>query len=529
MEDKKNQLVIVLSRNYSTGLSVIRSLGAAGYAVDLVASGPKAGSSAVAAASKYVNCAVEVVSKKVKDGEDKELLDELLKYIDKYEQKPVLFPTDDYTASVMDINRSILKEHFLMPTIDGGLSLPEYMDKTVQSQVARSVGLPTPLEWAINLNQILIPEDMVYPCYCKPIASILGYKTEMATCNNEKELLDHLYKLRENFADRYILVQEFLEIDTEIDLSGVSLDQEVIIPAVTRKNKIGKYERGVVISGTIIPFDTLGDVQQKVVNMLKAFHYTGMFHMDLNLVGDKIYFGEINLRSGGPNYIYYESGVNLPEIFVKELLGERHAPEEEVVNEFGKTFVYEKIAWDEYLHGLMTREELDKCISEADITLLFNDDDPAPGQMFAEKMEKAADKKELKDGCIAEAMETAGWEREYAEEQIRDSRKRLGISYKDYRKHNFCLIPPDEQEEKYKEIVDRRERIKRQREECIVSAMEMAGWEREYAVEQIKDARERLGISYKDYRQHNFCIIPPKKQAKMYEKILRQRQQKKKK
>ena len=108
MKDNK-PLVVVLSRNYSTGLSVIRSLGAAGYTVDLVASAYKPGTSRIASSSKYVRKSVEVVSAKVKEGEgDTGLLDELLKYAGQNEQKPVIFPTDDYTTSVMDQNREVL-------------------------------------------------------------------------------------------------------------------------------------------------------------------------------------------------------------------------------------------------------------------------------------------------------------------------------------------------------------------------------------------------------------------------------------
>ena len=63
--ENSSDLVVVLSRNYSTGLSVIRSLGSAGYTVDLVASAYKEGKSKLAACSKYVRDSVEVVSKKV--------------------------------------------------------------------------------------------------------------------------------------------------------------------------------------------------------------------------------------------------------------------------------------------------------------------------------------------------------------------------------------------------------------------------------------------------------------------------------
>ena len=389
MKDNK-PLVIVLSRNYSTGLSVIRSVGAAGYTVDLVASAYKQGNSQIAACSKYVRKSVEVVSKKVKEGDgDTGLLDELLKYAGQNDRKPILFPTDDFTTSVMDQNRSVLEEHFIMPTIVGGGDgcLTRHMDKTLQAELAKQAGLLTPLEWIISLeNEIVIPEDMVYPCFCKPIESVTGYKKEMARCNNEEQLRAHLLKLQSNFANRSILVQEFLEIDNEIDLSGVCLDQEIIIPAIIRKWNVAKYERGVTLAGKVVPFEELGELQEKIKAMLRQFHYVGMFDMELNIVGDKIYFNEVNLRSGGPNFAYFMSGVNLPALFVQEASGLRHTPEAEKISQYGKSFIYEKVAWEDYMHGYMTRRELDDRIAAADITLLHNTDDPAPSRLFMKQM-----------------------------------------------------------------------------------------------------------------------------------------------
>ena len=399
MESKKEKTVVVLSRNYSTGLSVIRSLGSAGYTVDLVASAHKEGTSEIAAASKYVRNAVEIVSKKVKGGADTELVEALLQYVGKYDEKMVLFPTDDYTASVMDGCRSLLEDTFIMPSIVGGGdgSITHLMDKTVQGEMARKAGLLTPQEWIIDLTDgVEIPEDMVYPCFAKPIESITGYKTEMAKCESEEELYLHLETLRKKFADRSILVQEFLEIDNEIDLGGVCLDQEIIIPAIIRKTNVAQYEKGVTLAGRIVPFEELGDVQQGVVDMLKQFHYVGMFDMELNIVGDKIYFNEVNLRSGGPNYSYFKSGVNLPALFVKEAFGERHTSDEERVEAYGKQFIYEKIAWEDHLHGFMTKKELEECIAAADITLLCSDEDPRPGEIFTANIKKEAKRRKKK-------------------------------------------------------------------------------------------------------------------------------------
>lgn len=396
-------LVVVLSRNYATGLSVIRSLGQAGFTVDLVASAHKKGTSRIAKNSKFVRNSVEVVSKKVKSGVDNKLLDKLLAYgeiVENGGEKPVLFPTDDYTASVMDANREELEDIFIMPSIigQGAGAMTERMNKTVQGDMARKAGIPTPLEWIISLDEeeIKIPEDMVYPCFVKPIESISGYKREMAKCLDRDELYNHLLMLQGRFSNRSILVQEFLEIDNEIDFSGVCLDDKIIIPAIIKKTNVAKYEKGVTLSGKLVPFEELGDLQGAIIAMLKDFHYFGMFDFELSIVGDKIYFNEVNLRSGGPNYSYFKSGVNLPALFVNEALGYGHSEEDERVAEYNKSFVYEKIAWEDHLHGFMTKKELKECIDGADITLLLDDVDPIPGEMFTKSIKRTKSRRRKK-------------------------------------------------------------------------------------------------------------------------------------
>lgn len=401
MSETNKPLAVVLSRNYATGLSVIRSLGAAGYTVDLVASAYRRGTSLIAASSKYVRSSVEIVSKKVKDGEDTELINALLSYKDYPEGKPVLFPTDDYTASVMDYNKELFKDIFIMPEIVGGGngSMTEMMNKTVQARLAREAGINTPKDWIISLeNEIKIPEDMVYPCFVKPIESISGYKKEMKACEDEETLLKHLSKLQRSFANRSILIQEYLEIENEIDFSGVCLDSEIIIPAIIKKTNVAQYEKGVTLSGVVVNFEELEQsLRESIIKMLKNMHYFGMFDFELSIVGDKIYFNEVNLRSGGPNFAYFESGVNLPALFVSEALGQGHTPEDEKLSQYGKSFIYEKIAWEDYINGFMTKKQLKACIKNSDITLLCNDDDPVPGKIFTKKIKKTAKRRKLRN------------------------------------------------------------------------------------------------------------------------------------
>ena len=59
--------IIILSRNYSNGLAVARSLGSEGYAIYFIASSFREGANEIAAKSKYIKEFSEVVSKKVSD------------------------------------------------------------------------------------------------------------------------------------------------------------------------------------------------------------------------------------------------------------------------------------------------------------------------------------------------------------------------------------------------------------------------------------------------------------------------------
>lgn len=393
-------LVIVLSRNYSTGLGVIRSLGAAGYTVDLIASTKKKGSSVIASSSKYVRNSVEVLTPKIQGDAGIALIEELMKYAGTSKEKIVLFPVDDFTTSVVDANRGRLKPYFYMPEIAGESydSIQKVMDKTVQAELAKRAGLFVPDEWLVSLrNEIVVPETVSYPCFVKPLQSISGHKTEMKACRNVDELRTHLLEMQKFYKNRDVLVQEYLSIDKEYDLSGVTIDQDVVIPAVIEKTKVAQHELGVTMCGKIQPVEVLGDTKEKIIALLKSIRYTGMFDMELNLCGDKIYFNEINFRSGGPNYSYYLNGVNLPEIFVKRITGEGHKEEEEKMYEFGKTFVYEKVAWEDYMYSYMTRKELRRCIKEADYTLLQDESDPEPGKLFYKRIRLSALKNKIKN------------------------------------------------------------------------------------------------------------------------------------
>ena len=473
----RNTPIIVLSRNYSNGLAVARSLGSAGFTVNFIASSFKEGANDIAAKSKYVNEFSEVVSSKVSDDDnDPELIKEIMKYAGRYGTQPVLFPTDDYTASVMDNNRDALSQFFLMPQIGDGKpgSLTACMDKSLQIKLAKEVGLNVPVTLAVSLREeeIVIPDNVPYPCYVKPESSIEGYKTEMKVCSTREELKEHLYYMQGRFSNRDVLVQEFLDIETEYASAGVCLDQKVILPALIRKTRIGQHGRGVTLTGELVPFDVLGeDVCSKAVELLKGLRYTGNFGMEFNVADGKVYFNEVNLRSAGESYAYYKSGINLPLIFVKHLLGEDTSADEKSFEGIGSTLLYDKIAWEDYAYGQLTWPELNECIEEADLNILRDPDDPEPGDAFVEKMISKSEAESLKrtrnerrEKCIERSSKAMGWDRDTAEQWLDRARDKYGLTYRDYLKYRFWESPEEDQDEAFEKLSKKKEARAEKRE-----------------------------------------------------------------
>lgn len=128
-------------------------------------------------------------------------------------------------------------------------------------------------------------------------------------------------------------------------------------------------------------------------------------------------------------------------------------------------------------------------------------------------------KSEKKEKCIVEVMEKSGWTRKQVEDHVKDTRKRLGISYSDYNKYDFWNIPVADQEEAYAGVVERKERRKRFREQCIALAMEHRGWTREQAEEHLDATKKRTGMGYLEYRRYYFFNIPEEEQMQRYSEI----------
>ena len=387
----KEPRVVVLSQNYSTGLSILRSLGEAGYTVDLVAGVKKKGRSIIASSSRFVHRAEEVLLAGDPASSAPKIW-EAVKQLSEDAPAPVLlFPADDYMVTVLECCMEASSSRFVLPGVkQGSYTLPALMNKDLQVQLAADAGLAVAGSWIVHLADPAPLEGIPYPCFVKPRCSVGGSKEEMAICRDQAALEETLAALARTDANRDVLVQEYLEIDQEYDVGGVCTREEVLLPGVIRKIRVAAHERGVTMAGEMLPASVLGDSGDKVKRLLQQTGYIGMFDLEIFDVGGQLYFNEINFRPGGPNFVYYRCGMNLPAAAAEALLsGGAYNGNKEVLS-VDKTFVYEKVAWEDQIYGHMSRQERKSIIREADITLLHDANDPAPGKHFDRRIRLSA-------------------------------------------------------------------------------------------------------------------------------------------
>lgn len=139
------------------------------------------------------------------------------------------------------------------------------------------------------------------------------------------------------------------------------------------------------------------------------------------------------------------------------------------------------------------------------------------------KAAKPATKKknnEAREKHIKGIMEATGWTREQTIAQVKDAKKRLGISYGDYNRNAFYNIPVEEQKAKYDEVLERKERrrknTEKKNEKSIAGVMAATGWDRETTEAKILEAQGRTGCTYKEYLIYKFYELTEAEQEKVF-------------
>lgn len=389
--------VVVVGRNYSSLLGMIRASGMAGYPVTVVRIVRKVTSKKESDRFSVIRSSKYVEEQYFAEQDRNALLNVLLTKCAKEGEKQVILPTDDFAASTIDLNYDQLIDFFYLPNIHHSQGKVVFMmDKRLQKEIAEKVGLNVAKGWVVDVKdgKYTIPEGIEYPVFTKPEISIQLNKNCMKRSNNQAEL-DAVLKDVAEQADCKILVEQFVEIEKEYGILGASDGENAIIPGIVTKESIGHgAHNGVTLVGTYSSLSPYGDLKEKLIRFIKEIQFTGLFDIDLYESKGTVFFNELNLRLGAFGFAAVRAGYNMPGMII-ECLKDGTAIRD---SDYCKTIVCinEKVNLEDYAAGFISWEKYKNNMNTADFGFIKDKDDPKPYRAFSSFVMKARLKSILK-------------------------------------------------------------------------------------------------------------------------------------
>lgn len=375
--------IIVIGRNYTSRLGMIRAVGSAEHDVIVINTGRGKKKKDIDGYSKYVKKYLFAAEP------DRKLLVNTIMSEKAENEKVVIIPVDDYAASTIDEYIDVLKQDFVFPNINMQAgAVTHLMDKDVQKDLARKAGLPVAEGWVMNITNghYTIPEDIKYPCFPKPQVSFTGSKSCMKRCNNQQELEEVVQILVRQFPNCSLLIEQYIEIEKEYGVLGLCTNNKIAIPGLVDKVEVGNgAHKGVTKVGIVTPLKCKKELQEKLHIFLASTGFNGLCDIDLYENNGQIYFNELNLRFGAFGYSIYCAGANLPEILVKSLCGE-YVDLQSVAVEEKTICLSEKVNFEDFLGGFYGLRTYLKINAMADKYFLKDENDNRPYSAFRKKM-----------------------------------------------------------------------------------------------------------------------------------------------
>lgn len=393
--------VVIIGHGYTSRLSIIRSLAEIDCEITIIAMVYQDwwGRFIRLNWGKPIDCHSKYVHKmyycyaKNEDG----LINVLLEKCTDVNQKVVIIPDSDFSAKVIDDNQERLKDYFVFPHINHTPgAVAHWMEKSVQKQLAEEVGMNVASGHIIPVKNkcYSLPDNLNYPCFTKPLATINGGKQFLKRCNNEQELRKVLDVVGSRFgAD--VLVEDFKEIGKEYAVVGFSDGKNIVIPGVIEFVANSKSHFGIAREGLIKPISGFESIISQFKQFVIKIGFYGLFDVDFYESKGVMYFGELNLRFGGSGYAVTKMGVNLPAMLVKHLCGDYYYDMPKFVTATA-SYANERMCIDDWCYNYITESECRRIIQKADIKFVYDDEDPGPQIALEHRMKLLRIKRTLK-------------------------------------------------------------------------------------------------------------------------------------
>ena len=377
------QSIIVIGSNPITKLGLIRSVGEMGICritiISMVMQMPKGDHKTIDCYSKYVEryyCAVKFNAES--------LYSALMDHCRETDGKPIVLSVDDDSAYLVDSILDKLQPYFICANINNQQGeIGRLMNKQVQKELAKQNGFAVAKSWAIDFEQgkFTLPEGITYPCYVKGLMSYHTLKKYQGRCDNEAALRKKLEKIGREYPCP-IIVEEFIDIEKDFGVIGFAMGEECVVPGIVELLDSGHgSHKGVSAFGKVRAEVPGENMSERVAQFVKALHLQGLFNVDLVESKGQVYFVELNLRYAAYGYAVSRSGVNLPELYIRTVLGLSTA---EMSHTISRDCYYynERVAGDDRKEGCRSAKDVAMLKQKADFGLLENAEDMEPYNRF---------------------------------------------------------------------------------------------------------------------------------------------------
>lgn len=380
------QKVVIIGHGYTSRLGMIRALGVCGYDITVIVITGYLKDGKTLNTKKPIDC----YSKYVKDvyyciSDNEQLVKLLLSKCTSPQQKVVIIPDSDFSAAAVDLNQERLKEHFVFPHINHEQgAVVKWMDKSRQKNIAKEVGLNVAKCCVVNVKdgKYEVPDGIEYPCFPKPLITISGGKGGLRRCDNETNLCYVIDRIAQRWKNFSVLVEQYMQIETEYALLGFSDGNEVIMPGIIQILSLANGGHfGVARQGKVMSGDGFEDLIQKFRCLVKHIGFVGIFDIDFYKCGGEFYFGEVNFRYGGSGYAVTRMGVNLPQMIVRTLCGDSISGMNTTIIK-SAIYVNERMCLDDWVQSYITTFEFLKMLRESEVHFVFDEEDPLPQKKF---------------------------------------------------------------------------------------------------------------------------------------------------
>ena len=386
------QKVIIIGVTYATRLTLARAIHRAGYEVTLIYFSQYAPDEfdPNPPYDTYSNCVEHCYHSRKTESD---LIPLLLEKCTDPNGKTVIIPACDYSISIIDANQDKLRDSFLFPNINHQQGeMISWMGKTRQKALARQLGLNVAEanEVYVKNGLFTLPGTIKYPCFPKPSMSYKGGKAGLVRCDNEDELNAAIRMIIEKGGDNIsVLVEDYIDIDNEYAIVGLSDGEHVLIPALLQLLVVSKAYNGIALNGKVMPIDGFEDLIEQFKEYVRQTGFVGLFDIDFYESKGTFYFGEMNLRFGGSGHAVTSMGVNLPDIFVKFMVNGYSPSLFNVDSIHGSAFyLNDKLCLDDLLRNAITYREICRLARKSDVRFMPDSDDPKPYRKYKKVMNR---------------------------------------------------------------------------------------------------------------------------------------------